>query len=207
MSVLNVRVQADRATILVDTMGFRAEDPTAEGFMASKLLPMVHCETVFAARGQVNLLWGAWSAFFLQRDVHFDMIVGKMTETLQGMLLEARSNGVQLIHGDARFGTPLELFVIGRSRETGGLRAMYWAIDTKGEVQGPVEAGGYLSPLRDAAAKPAVLPDGEAEWMTLVREQVADWRRLLPGVPIGGDILLAELSDQGLQVRNVGRID
>jgi len=208
MSLLNVRVQRDRATILVDTMGFRAEDPTAAGFTMSKLLPLVHCETVFAARGQVNVIWGVWSAFYLEHDVHFDMIVGKMTATLQGMLLEARRNGVQLLQagGDCRLGNPLELIVVGRSRETACPRAMYWEINAKGDVQGPIEVEGYVSPLRDATARPAVLPDCDADWLTLVREQVADCRRILPGVPIGGSLIVAELSDQGLQVRSCGQI-
>jgi hypothetical protein len=207
VTLLNLSVRPDRATIMVDTMTFRAENPTAEGFETSKLLPLVHSETVFAGRGQVPLIFGVWSRFYLERDAHFDMICGLMTETLQGTLLEARRQGVQVIHpGVSHLGHALELLVVGRSRETGGLRAMYWEVDVKGEVRGPVETGGYLSPLRDAAAKPAVLPDCEADWLTLVREQVADCRRILPGVPIGGSLIVAELSDQGLQVRNVGRI-
>ena len=207
MSILNVRVQPDRALVLVDTRGFMAEDP-GTGFECSKILPLVHADTIFAARGQVALMWSLWSRFYLDRDMHFDAIVAGMLGTLKPILLETKRTAPHVLQAGAHLGgSVLELFVVGRSREAGGrLRAMHWAVDTKGDVLGPVEAEGYVSPLRDAAAKPTTLPDSIGGWVSLVREQVADWRRILPGVPIGGSLIAAELSDLGMQIRNIGQI-
>lgn len=67
--------------------------------------------------------------------------------------------------------------------------------------------GEYLciGDLAPRAARPAVLPDSDADWLALAREQVADCRRMLP-YPIGGNLIIAELTANSLQVRNLGAI-
>jgi len=208
MTLLNVHVQADRAMVMVDTTGYLADDPADAGFQCSKILPLVHADTVFAARGQVALMWSAWSQFFLARDTHFDAIATAMLGMLKSMVLETQRTAPHILQAGAFRGTSsvLELVVVGRSREAGGkLQAKHWTVDSKGEIQGPVEIEGSVAPLADEASRPAALPDSLADWVKLARVQVADWRRIMPGTPIGGSLLVAELSD-GLHVRNLGRI-
>lgn len=196
MSVLNVCMLPDRVVISTDTIACTAPRG-GSAFATSKLLPLVHADMVFAARGRVDLLWLVWSHFLrLHEDVHLDALPAMMPEVLRYTQNATRDENREL-----------QLFVVGRSRDAGRFRALHWEQDAKGNLVGHrEELGCYLSPYERKVAPP-VLPDGPENCMTVVRQQIADHRCSLPGIPIGGDLIVAELSNQGLHIRNVGRID
>ena len=204
MTILNISARPDRVVFVTDTIG--AGDGIPAGLEVSKILPLVHADMIFAGRGYADMLWAVWSSFYR---CPLPLSIDVVAEHMPAMMRTAQT----VLYGEGRLSRntmfeglgDLQLFVAGRSRQAGTFRVLHWELDAFGQIAGHVEVGNAFAPI-DGVALPAALPDSDAEWMILARRQLKVFRSAHPGVHIGGSLIVAELSDRGLQVRNVGRI-
>lgn len=192
MSLLNVWVSPERALIAVDTDGM---NPGGPHFGMSKLLPLVHAQTVFAARGDRRFLWDLFSRFHLSSaDVDYDVIVDNLPQMLASLIAGLRQDGhVPFSYQFAIVGwSPVQQRVCGR-----------WYVGRTDEDGYDVdELGARVAPWQDTET--ARVPDSpeNVRWLA---ERQASWLRA-EDTAGGGRLLVAQLTRREIIVRDEGQL-
>lgn len=216
MSLLNIYIAAHRALVGVDTAcglvpGQSMEDwcaanapglkPPAE---LSKLWSIAHCGAVIACRGTVLFSMEVFGAASMLPSV--DAIEDGMGELLEhiGAANDARQAAAETPY-ELRFAAQ-QIALVGWSRREGSMIATVWE-----RAAGPGQR--FVVDQVDRFAAPwetewgaAIEPRTDHDMLQLARAQVPRLRAAHPGAPIGGRLIVAEVTRGAVAVREVGQL-
>lgn len=216
MSLLNIYLAAHRALVGVDTAcgllpGQSLEDwcaANAPGLKTptetSKLWPIAHAGAVIAGRGTPLFGLEVYCAASVLPSV--DAIEDSMGELLRriGEASDARHAAAQ-VPDEIRYSAQ-EIALVGWSQREGAMIATVW-----GREAGPGQS--FVVDQVDRSAAPweadwgeAIEPRTDHDMLQLARVQVSRCRVAHPGAPIGGRLLVAELTRGVVSVREVGQL-
>ena len=188
MSLLNVWVSPELALVAVDTDGL---NPGGPRFGMSKLLPLVHAQTVFAARGDRRFLWDLFSRFYLSSaNVDYDAIVDGLPELLASVIANVRQEA------QAPFG--YQFAIVGWSPLHRRVCGRWYVGRTNEDAYDVDELGARVAPWQDKEA--ARVPDSQENIRWLAKRQ-ASWLRA-EGAAGGGRLLVAQLTRHEIIVRD-----
>lgn len=216
MSLLNVYVAAHRALVGVDTAcGAIPGDPVAE-WMArsapgqslpahvSKVFPIAHLGAVLAARGTHTFLMDVVGPAAACASVdELEDVLPKILEAAD----QAHANRCR------HFGLPdqvthaaQELLLVGWSAREGGMIATIYereAGPSQAFTVDQVEA--WAAPWETSYGQ-AIEPRTDHDMLQLARAQVSHSRRDHPGAPIGGRLIVAEVTREAIAIRQAGEL-
>jgi len=193
VSILNFTVEPDRALVAVDTLMGSARggaDPWQE---SAKLLTVPHLNAAVAVSGNQDLLTQVYGRI-LQAGGDFDavcnqVIVGDLVGKACSML-EYLANRL-----DYEVRRRQTVVLVGWSPLLERMRAL--VADREHDSFNVIEAGWMVSPEVEGSDDPATV-EGMLE---LAPRQVAASRRRVPECPIGGRLVVAELTCTEIQTR------
>lgn len=216
MSLLNVYLAAHRALVGVDTAcGAMPGDAVAQWVAraapgqqmpphVSKLFPIVHADAVIAARGAHTFLL----------DVIGPAAACGSVDELEDMLPKI-IEAADLAHANRckYFGLPAdvthaaqELVLVGWSAREGGMIATVFerkAGQRSAFTVDQVEA--WAAPWETSYGQ-AIEPRTDHDMLQLARAQVSHFRRDHPGAPIGGRLIVAEVTRDAIAIRQAGEL-
>jgi len=200
VTLLNVTVREDVGWMCMDTMTLGEKD--RDLFQQSKMLPLVHVNAVFGCRGDLQFLWFLFPTCCLMRVTDFDELLNAWPECLAqatlGYFQQSGRTGFDVIGSEQN----VALLGWSNSRER---PVCLTAVRTPGRNSFDVAE----------AIVPFVAPDpGHAvpcvptllAMESLAREQVSKVRHDFPGAPIGGRLLLAEVTRKGTSIRELATL-
>lgn len=192
MSLLNVWVSPERALVAVDTDGMT---PGGPHFGMSKLLPLVHAQTVFAGRGDRRFLWDLFSRYHLANaDVDYDAIIDSLPQLLASVIAGLRQDGYAPF--DYQFA------IVGWSPVQQRVSGRWYVGRTDDDGYDVDELGARVAPWQDTEA--ARVPDSHQNIRWLAERQVS-WLRA-EGAAGGGDLLVTEVSKDQLTIQRIDHI-
>lgn len=192
MSLLNVWVSPDRALIAVDTDGMT---PGGPHFGMSKLLPLVHAQTVFVGRGDRRFLWDLFSRYHLANaDVDYDAIVDSLPTLLASVIAGLRQ--------DEREHFEYQFAIVGWSSAQERVCGRWYVGRTDDDGYDVDELGARVAPWQSKEA-PRV-PDSQENIRWLAERQVA-WLQS-EGSAGGGRLLVAHITRREIVMRDEGQI-
>lgn len=202
MSLLNLSVFEDRALVAVDVLGGSASrNHKPEKF--TKLLPLTHSDVILCGRG-FYALTGTLAALALgQPDVDFDAIASDHRDNVLDVWskLAAARAGNEPVPGFMR---KSDVAVVGWS-ESRGRMACSWAVLELSEGAEVVRCTVDEPPCRlapgEAFSETPACPSTDSQMLELAKTQVAWWSRKMPELPMGGEIVIAELRRGSLLVK------
>jgi len=216
MSLLNVYLAAHRALVGVDTAcglppGQSLQDwcaanapgqqPPAE---LSKLWPIAHAGAVIACRGIALFGMEVYCAASMLPSV--DAIEDGMGELLK--LVSAASDARHAAAGmpdEARFAKQ-EIALVGWSQREGAMIATVWVREAGPGRPFVVDQVDRFTAPWESEWGEAIEPRTDHDMLQLARVQVSRFRVAHPGAPIGGRLLVAELTRSQITVRQAGEI-
>lgn len=195
MSIVNVLVDRDRAVVAVDTqvlVQVDHEHPPTMGHM-SKMLPLVHVNTVLASRGDPRFMLHAFSTL---NPICDDAMGVDFIADLLPTLLNAE---LRVVPPEV-LGQSHEVYAVGWSKATGHARGVRcfrpvggeFTLQEVGESIGPDLGLGSVPPIR--------WPD---QMTKVARRQVALQRDAFPDAAIGGRLLQATITERGMTIENL----
>lgn len=192
MSLLNAWVSPERALIAVDTDGIT---PGGPHFGMSKLLPLVHAQTIFAGRGDRRFLWDLFSRYHLANaDVDYDVIVDSLPQLLASVIAGLRQDG------HIPFG--YQFAIVGWSPAQQRVCGRWYVGRTDEDGYDVDELGARVAPWQDTET--ARVPDSKENirWLT---ERQATWLRA-EATAGGGRLLVAEVAQHAMNVLELGEL-
>lgn len=202
MSLLNYWVSSNKALIGVDT---QAQTPDGSYVETSKLALLPHSNVVIACRGQVALLHQLYRGTFggpppQEYAQVSDWLSREVDAAFDGLVAAGVDHGIP----EAAIRVDTEIVTVGWSRKVNRMAATRFrreAIQCRFDVD---NAETSLAP--NAGWSKAQLPDSAQAHVQIARDQVAFTRRNFPGAPIGGRLLLAELSKDTASLRAICKL-
>lgn len=197
MSIVNVAVRHDRAIVAVDT---QVSSPIDDAFPdlvtmghTSKMLPIVHANTVLAVRGSPVFMLIAFNALYeMTADVGIDLIAQVLPGFLNGALSSAP-------FPESVLAMPQEVWAVGWSRQSDRPRGVVCRRPPGGQF-GLEEVGEAIGPQLEGGIPPLWQPEQMA---AVARRQVAMQREQQPGTSIGGRLLQAEITAHGMRIDEI----
>lgn len=200
MSLVNVWITPTKAMVVVDTEG--QAQAGGEYFEVSKMLTLPHANIVLAARGQNAFISVVFSLVHLGTGGTFDEIEA----SIETALAQATAYLKTMEERFFRSVYEQEIVLVGYSHCRRAMHCIsYQSKDASGfEVHDVDEA--YLSPW-DGPAWGLPMPVTTAQHARIVStEQVAMAKALDPSAPLGGRLLLAELTREDCRISTLDRI-
>lgn len=197
MTIVNVAIRHDRAIVAVDTQTIAKLDDDFPEFDStrdvSKMIPLVHANTVFAVRGSLAWLPIAFGQMFTMALENGIDDVASVLPSLLNAVSADPSIPAAVSEG------PQEVWAVGWSKKRGCPRGIVCIRqpDATFEVH---EVGEAVAPELESDIPPMWQPEQMA---ALARRQVAMQRERFPGAPIGGRLLQAEITATGMTIREV----
>ena len=202
MSILNVWRTPERVRVCVDTEAY--DLITGLRFQMAKVYAFPHANMLIAGRG-IGQFTAAFAAGIEQiASLDFDKMLDGFKE-----MLEAAHAGVPAYVRAALESMGCEMLLAGWSQREGRLLAhVFQRSAGVGGVFVPrnVEQGvqpWLLAPHADLGWNFGV-PESDEDLLITARYQVTWHRRNAPGAPIGGSLVLAELTRDAVTVRTIG---
>jgi hypothetical protein len=195
MSLLNVWTSPARAIVSVDTRSSTAD--RKQFGEASKMALIPHTGVVVAVNGLVLALSSLfqWLSNNDQDDTSIDGIPGWLPSQL---------NAPAVKQAVAEEG--LLVAVVGFSKTTNGFRGFRIA-QVDGDFAAKEIRPYFLCPGDRWTPATLPVPDNRESCLTIARRQVEWARRHRPGEPIGGRLLIAELTRKESRIYDAGQID
>lgn len=205
MSLLNVFVSPSRVLVSVDT---NAISPHGNGnYEISKLIPLAHANTVLAARGVNTFLLEVFAGCFLLPRADCDRInawlPGAIDEIWKRVAALAAQGGLaENILGGC------DLLVAGWSPSLSAMSAVRYAREPNAHAFtiDPIHACMIAPKIDWKCHEPDRAPDGLTLMQGIARNQVDHILAAEPGQPIGGRLLVAEITRDGIAIRNMGKL-
>lgn len=206
MSLLNVFVSPSRVLISVDTHAF---SPHGSGnYEISKLIPLAHANTIIAARGVNTFLLEAFARCFLLQRADCDRINAWLPDAIDEIWKRVAALAAQGgLAAEALGGC--DLVVGGWSASLSAMSAVRYARE-------PNASSFVVVPIHSCMIAPKIdwkchdhdrAPDSLALMQGIARSQVNHILATEPGQPIGGRLLVAEITRDGISIRNLGKLD
>ena len=197
MSIVNVAIWRDRAIVAVDT---QVSSPIDDDFPdlvtmghASKMLPIVHSNTVLAVRGCPVFLLIAFNQLYeMTSDCGIDLIAMVLPSLLNAALEQGTFPASVLA-------MPQEVWAVGWSRQSNQPRGVVCRRPAGGTFA-MEEVGEAIAPQLEGGVPPMWHPE---QMVDVARRQVAMQREQFPGTSIGGRLLRAEITAQGMTIREL----
>jgi hypothetical protein len=204
MSLINVFLNHSRALVTVDTQGYDAIK--GELVDMGKILHFPHTNTLMAVRGDHSfglVLYTLLSQTYEANN--FDSLVKLIPEKFKAAhqaLVVGRANLADVDQSEL---DKLEIMLVGWSHQANRMRAvLFQQIDQASGIKViEVEEPGYIIPWEDRWGEP---PEGENQRFIVetAMAQVKNAKRDNPNTPIGGRILLAELTRHNMSFSTSG---
>lgn len=203
MSIMNVWIEPDRATVAVDTEGF---DPRFGKIWVSKMVPHVQLNAVLAARGSGGLIAVMCSG--LLRDPRgFDALTADMPGLAAASLVEYERQAAKMGVSLDSLSPADQIAWVGWSDEEQQmvgwlyLRGVGERTFTQRRIKPwVVMPGEPFTGLPDT-------PKSHADHLRIGRQQTRWHRSALPGRAIGGDMIVAEFDRAAMTTTNIGDLD
>lgn len=196
MSILNAHIRRDRALIAVDTL-CKLKTPLSDEpifLEVSKAVPFVHANAVLAGRGDHTVLLE---------------VAQRMNLTLSDMQIEDMADSLHHLANSLQprpVFSPTELLVVGWSRREKRILAARCEQTVEGTAFRVTsrEEWDELGPDMGLTAMPAI--STLSEMGMLARRQVAWHRERLPDEVIGGRLVLIEVGNSTMTMRDGGSL-
>lgn len=208
MSVLNIIVSHDRAWVAVDTAGTDA--CTGNALEVSKMVPLVHASLVLAARGATTVMHNlaAW-CMSLDRTADFDLLAGFPPGWMDEFHTHLASQ-VRAQTGREPAAQETEIVIVGWSASQQRMALLAFrrgaGMDSY-QVQTPDI---YIAPWPGDEAMnrlAEITVPNMAEYMRVVSDEQMAWSKHTNQVgPIGGRLLIAEVTRDAITIRDAGAI-
>lgn len=216
MSLLNIYLAAHRALVGVDTACGLLPGQSMEEWCAanapgqkppaelSKLWPIAHAGAVIACRGTALFglqVFGAASMF-----PSVDAIEDNMGDLLKriGAASDASHQAAQMPE-ELRHAKQ-EIALVGWSQREGSMIATVWEhVAGPGHTFEVDQVDRFAAPWETEWGE-AIEPRTDHDMLQLARMQVSRFRVAHPGAPIGGRLMVAELTRDQITVRQVGEL-
>lgn len=204
MSLVNFRVDADRILVAVDSIGGASK----HRLHMNKLFPIPHTNMLLCGRGSMNFL--AKVSYVCGLMSGFDEVRAELPKALPGLLLTARVEAaLYWALSLGRLGSPkldaMELYVFGWSEQQEEMTAMRFT--KRRGVRGFALDDDLAEGVGPALAHEFPVLDSVETMMRVANEQVTCALRDDPGTPIGGRLMVAELTRDAITLRSAGSIN
>lgn len=196
MSLLNAWVSKDRGLVAVDTDGLIPS--RGEHFGFSKLIPLVHANSVIAARGDRAYLHLLFSYYFLAEEV----CIARDYDALVDNANHAIASVNNYCNASSQLDVPYHFVIMGWSIQQNRVRGRQYVGSTRDVGVDVEELGQVVSPHDCFVHAP--IPRDHGTIAKMAREQ-ANWLRSLDTAG-GGDLVIAEIRKSGIEIRK-SRID
>lgn len=200
MSLLNVVVREEVGWMCVDTTTLFVEDGIRSE--QSKMLPLVHVNAVVGCRGDISFLSSLFHAFMDVPAKDFDGLAQSWPQHLEVAMrhYEKRAN-VENFDPHA-LGSHVALLGWSNAR-----RHPLGMVALRQDGRDSFDVGEIATPCFGPDPGHAVPVVADLKAMhALAREQVSKVRREHPGEPIGGRLLLAEITREGTSIRELATL-
>ena len=209
MSLVNAVVTRQIAQVVVDTEAC-AIGPgitSASRFSASKMVPLVHANVLFAGRGAAGFMLLPFFAVSMMQLSSFDEVVHALDSKVLRETVEQIEAQHRAVGAPKGFDYGMqEVHVFGWSDKLGSMCGFTYYRD-------PGELTWEKLPVLDSAVQPwgdewgqMPEPRNEDQLRATSIEQVAHTRRETPELAIGGKLLLAELTKSTMVFRTLCRL-
>jgi len=198
MSLLNVWVSHATARVVVDTEGRTDE---GEYFELSKMVALPHANAVIAGRGINTFLAMVVEALQLRKAPSFDAMAEQMPAVLQtvtGYLKTQSDIPHEVIHDQ-------EIVLVGWSNWLMRMNAIAYASKTAAGFVETEFSKMYYSPWLDSWGVRLFAATNE-QARVFSQEQIVHALALDPTAPIGGRLLLAELTRDDCRISTLARV-
>lgn len=202
MSLVNVTFHAKRALVCVDTEGgYKAPDGTDQRGECSKMVALSHLPIVFAVRGVNYTLSFAYVMAAHAWPATFEGIASGLPSAMLEAIKQARTGmpGVEI--------GKQEIVMVGHCSTAGRIRAIHFWVIPGGEVEHremePDDV--MLSPWADEWGEPFEAHTADTMRMAAM-EQIRRAKAIYPEAPLGGRLLLAEVTKDAVNMRQLATI-
>lgn len=215
MSLLNLYLAAHRALVGVDTaMGLhpdsgaqawaQTQDRSALPAEVSKLYPIAHSGALLAGRGTIPFFLDVVAGASMVET--FDQLEDRMPALLRQVAeIDAARVAAVPLPEHVKF-PRREILLVGWSAREGSMVATHYQCEGGAGAPFEAEAIDLLQSPWEAEQGPAVEPRTDHDMLQLARAQVSYARANYPGAPIGGRLIVAEVTRGAVAVREVGQI-
>lgn len=199
MSLLNVLLFPDRALVAADT---RCKNYQSGGYFdGSKMFPIVHANVLIAGRGDRIFADLVFQWYGGCETCDFDSIADGLSENL--LMIGERYASIPGVHvgGD-------ELVIVGWSEKHRAMQGLLCVRpDGNSEFTVSRMVTGSIGPRLTADLSHVQCADHVESLIEIARAQTRQVRKEQPGLPIGGRLLLAELTRDTLSVRTIADLE
>lgn len=199
MSLVNVWVTPQKAMVVVDT---EAQSQEGEYFETSKMLTLPHANVVVAGRGHNAFFNVLFSLLHMDKGATFDDLEGSFDGSLAQTTAYLKTIEAQFIRSIYE----QEIALVGYSHSRRGMHCVaYQSKDESGFAAHDIDDA-YLSPW-DPTTWGLPMPVTTAEHARVAStEQLAKAKALHPDAPLGGRLLLAEVTRDELTLSVLGTL-
>lgn len=206
MSLLNAWIEPGRALVAVDTTSY--DITSGAPSERSKLIPLAHANAVIATRGINKLLLEVFAAIFVMPvsvdyDVISDWLPSALDSGFEGYVANCLAVGM-----DEGLVREVELAVVGwsqRSGEMAGVRLTRSPGDSSFSVK-PIRPWSIAPNAGWGASTPPPAPSTIEAMEEVARAQVRHIRETYSGDPIGGRLIVAELTRDQMTIRSIANL-
>lgn len=211
MSLLNAHVTRDRALVAVDTetsLGMRAN--AAAGltrFQSAKMFPLVHANVLLAGRGENAFLMPVLFKLTTMQTSSFDALAWALEKFLLRQAVDEAHASVRAAGGPEGFdiGTQ-EVCIFGWSDSLDSMAGKAFFRDANDPAWYPLEVTtGWATPWWDDWGDEPEMPTDEALLEAARRQAGRTWSEA-PDVPLGGRLIVADLTRHGMIIRPAGEL-
>lgn len=215
MSLLNLYLAAHRALVGVDTaMGLhpdpevqpwaQTQDCSALPAHVSKLYPIAHSGALLAGRGTIPFFLDVVGMASMVET--FDQLEDRMPALLrQVAAIDAARVASAPLPDHVKF-PKRQILLVGWSQREGAMVATLYECQAGQGQTFEAEPVDLLQAPWDAEQGQAIEPRSDHDMLQLARVQVSYVRATQPGAPIGGRLIVAEVTRGAIALREVGRI-
>lgn len=202
MTLLNVFVDADRALVAVDTRT-KVQFPGEEPHESSKLLLIPHSGLLIAGRGYIAFLAEVQNSLAVSTgDVHLDVALGFMPQLLKHAEQLTVTRFPPQPDDPYAFG-PQQILVVGWSREHSRMLAVNFLQKEAGDGFDRIDVECMsAAPWDEAGQGPYPALNTQAGMKAAARSQVRFFNPRHPDQPLGGRLVVAEVTRQSMSVRS-----
>lgn len=213
MSLVNISLTPQRALIAVDT---ETGNPNGEFGEGSKMTLLPHCNIVLAVRGTTVLMGTVFSGAVMAWPSDFETIEKNMPAVMTQTIDYMRANAAQLFpnteidQDDHRNVADQNVMMVGYSPSRGRMAAVAFSTS-----RSSAEVASYELEAIDANAAPwsedweedMFDPNTPELMLSLAKFQRKRCKSILADTPIGGRLMLCELTKDEAKFSSLGLLD
>ena len=212
MSLVNISLTPHRALISVDT---ETGTPNGEFGEGSKMTLLPHCNIVLAIRGTTFLLATAFSSAQMALPSDFETIEKLIPSVMTGTIDYLRANAAQLVpniqidQDDHRNVAEQNVMMVGYSESRGRMAAVVFSTSRSSEEVASYEieeVDASVSPWSEDWEEDMFDPNTPELMLSLAKFQRERGKAIAPDAPIGGRLLLCELTKDEAKFSSLGPV-